>query len=606
MLDEFGSTFTIGYNPFHSPSSTPGSIPMTDLPDFRPLPKHWRIHHRIPKDIDAELSDFSPLMRQLLYNRGITDSTSAMDFVNGDVGFPTEPLLLTGMREAVTRLHQAVTHQENVAIYGDYDADGVTSTALLVEFLSQLGLEARPYIPNRYDEGYGLNAEAMAQLAEEGVSLIITVDCGIRAIAEVTLANQLGMEVIVTDHHHPGSLLPPAVAVIDPRQEGDAYPEKNLAAVGLAYKLTQAYLEIYPQEDVHPEDWLDLVAIGTVADLTPLQGENRMLVRLGLEKIRHEPRQGIFSLARLAGIDLAKLDASHIGFGLGPRLNAAGRLDTAYTALALLTTDDLLTAGQLAQKLDRQNNHRQELTQKIREDAAARVLSQDPEALLFFAADPSFSEGVVGLAASRLAEAYYRPAIIAHQGERLTVASCRSIPEFHITRALDACADLLEKHGGHAAAAGFTVRNENIDALLSRLVAIAEEQLGSLELVPELFIDREIQLERLDYKYIPGILEDLHQLEPTGRGNPEPLFSSKNVAVRQARLVGREASHLKLTLQAGNNTYDGIAFRQGYWYADLPERIDIAYRFDVNDYMGRNTLQLNIKEIKASENESTD
>jgi single-stranded-DNA-specific exonuclease len=601
MLDELGSTFAIGYNPFHGPSSKPGSSFMTDLPDFRPLPKRWRVHHRIPKDIDAELRDFSPLMRQLLYNRGITDSASAMHFVNGDVGFPTDPFLLTGMREAVNRIHHAVMNQENVAIYGDYDADGVTSTALLVEFLSQLGLEPRPYIPNRYDEGYGLNEDAMVQLAEEGLSLIITVDCGIRAVPEVTLANQLGMDVIITDHHHPGSLLPPAVAVIDPRQTGDVYPEKNLAGVGLAYKLAQAYLATYPQEGVNPEAWLDLVAIGTIADLTPLQGENRLLVSVGLEKIRLQTRQGLFSLARLAGIDLAKLDASHIGFGIGPRLNAAGRLDTAYTALALLTTDDLYEAGQLAQKLDSQNSHRQEMTHRIREDAAARVLAQDPNALLFFAADPSFSEGVVGLAASRLTESYYRPAIIAHQGEQFSVASCRSIPEFHITRALDACADLLEKHGGHAAAAGFTVRNENIEALISRLVEIAEEQLGSLELIPELFIDREIKLERLDYQYIPGILEDLHQLEPTGRGNPEPLFASKNVVVRQARPVGREGSHLKLTLKAGNNTYDAIAFRQGYWYADMPERIDIAYRFDVNDYMGRNTLQLNVKDIKATE-----
>lgn len=577
---------------------------MTDLPEFRPLPKRWRVHHRIPKDIDAELSAFSPLMRQLLYNRGISDSASALHFVKGDVGFPTDPFLLTGMREAVDRVHQAVIKQEKVAIYGDYDADGVTSTALLVEFLSHLGMQARPYIPNRYDEGYGLNDEAMQQLAQEGIDLIITVDCGIRAIAEVELANQLGMDVIVTDHHHPGSVLPPAEAVIDPRQKGDAYPEKNLAGVGLAYKLTQAYFAVHPHGDINPEDWLDLVAIGTVADLTPLQGENRMLVRLGLEKIRLQPRQGLFSLGRLAGIDLAKLDASHIGFGLGPRLNAAGRLDTAFTAMALLTTDDLYEAGQLAQKLDSQNSQRQEMTQKIRTEAAAQVLTQDPDALLFFAAHPSFSEGVVGLAASRLSESYYRPAIIAHQGEEFTVASCRSIPEFHITRALDACADLLEKHGGHAAAAGFTVRNENIVALMSRLTEIAQEQLGSLELIPELYIDRDIKLERLDYKYIPGILEDLRQLEPTGRGNPEPLFSSKHVGVRQARLVGREESHLKLTLQAGNNTYDGIAFRQGYWYADLPERIDIAYRFDVNDYMGRNTLQLNIKEIKVSENET--
>jgi single-stranded-DNA-specific exonuclease len=388
--------------------------------------------------------------------------------------------------------------------------------------------------------------------------------------------------------------------VIDPKQEGDPYPEKNLAGVGLAYKLTQAFLEKHPQKNINPSDWIDLVAIGTVADLMPLKGENRALVRAGLERIRRRPRQGIFSLAQVAGLDLNKCDASNIGFGLGPRLNAAGRLDSALNAFALLTTKDVFEAGRLAQELEAQNNHRQDMTQQIREQAADRILSESPDAFLFFAADPEFSEGVVGLAASRLVESYYRPSIIAHQGEEFTTASCRSIPEFHITRALDDCAELLVRHGGHAAAAGFTVRNEDRDELVARLIKIAEKQLGGLELLPELIIDREIQLDKLDTRYIPGILEDLHQLEPTGRGNPEPVFASRNVEVRQARTVGREGKHLKLMLKAGANTFDGIAFRQGYWAEDMPEIIDIAYRFEVNEFRGRSTLQLNIKDIKQS------
>lgn len=574
---------------------------MTSATHQHPLPKRWRFHHKIPKDIDRALSDFSPLMRQLLYNRGFIDANSAASFVSGTVNFPTDPFLLKDMEAAVGRLRDAVVNDEKIAVYGDYDADGVTSTALLVEFLTRLGVTPRAYIPNRYDEGYGLNEEAIRQLADEGTRLVITVDCGVRAGTEVTLANQLGMAMIISDHHHPGDVLPPAVAVIDPKQAGDAYPEKSLAGVGLAYKLVQAYLATYPQEGVDADDWLDLVAIGTVADLAPLKGENRMLVRAGLEKIRHQPRQGIFSLAQVAHIDLTKCDAANIGFGLGPRLNAAGRLESALTAFELLTTQSLLEAGRLAQALESYNNERQDMTQVIREQAVEQVLAKDPDALLFFAADLTFSEGVVGLAASRLTEAYYRPAIIGHQGEEFTVASCRSIPEFHITQALDACAELLVRHGGHAAAAGFTVRNEDQDALVARLMAIAEEQLGGLELYPEMLIDREILLDRLDYKYIPGILEDLHQLEPTGRGNPEPIFASKNVDLRQARTVGREGTHLKLTLRAGANTYDGIAFRQGYWMEGLPDRIDIAYRFEVNEFNGRSTLQLNIRDIKASE-----
>lgn len=568
---------------------------------LRPLPRRWDIHHTIPDTLSKEMRAFSPLMRQLLYNRGFEDSESAGAFLSGTVSFSTDPFLLTDMAQAVARLRTAITRGEKIAIYGDYDADGVTSTALLMEFLAALGSEARAYIPDRYDEGYGLNNDAVRQLAGEGISLIITVDCGVRSVEEIRLANALGMDVIVSDHHYPGPELPPALAVIDPKREDDSYPEKDLAGVGLAYKLALAYLAEHPQDQVCADDWLDLVAIGTVVDLAPLQGENRSLVKAGLGKLRHDPRQGVFSLAQVAGVNLQKCNTADLGFRLGPRLNAAGRLESALTALNLLTTRDVLEAGALTQQLDSYNSERQDMTDKIRERAAKVVLEKTPEAVLFFAADPDFSEGVVGLAASRLVDSYYRPSIVGHIGEENTVASCRSIPEFHITRALDACADLLVRHGGHAAAAGFTVRNENLDALIARLEAIAEAQLGHLELLPVLLIDREIKLDKLRREHISGIFDDIRQLEPTGRENPEPVFASFNVQVRFARVVGREENHLKLNLQAGANNFDAIAFRQGYWLADLPEQIDIAYRFEVNEFNGRSTLQLNIRDIKASE-----
>jgi single-stranded-DNA-specific exonuclease len=574
---------------------------MSDPIDHRPLPKRWRIQLPIPTDISRELSDFSPLLRQLLYNRGFENAESAAAFIEGTVNFPTDPILLKDMQTAVDRLHTAITNEEKIAVYGDYDTDGVTSTALLVEFLTKLGADVRPYIPDRYDEGYGLNDDAVRLLAGEGIKLMITVDCGVRAVGTVALAEELGMDVIVSDHHHPGPERPPAIAVIDPKQKGDMYPEKYLAGVGLAYKLVEAYLTQHPSQGLQADDWIDLVAIGTVVDLAPLKGENRLLVRKGLDKIRRHPRQGVYSLAQVARVDITKCDAANLGFALGPRLNAAGRLESALTSFELLATDMAYEAGRLAQALDTYNSERQDMTIKIRERAAKQVLDEDPDALLFFAADPEFSEGVVGLAASRLVEAYYRPSIVAHQGDEFTVASCRSIPEFHITNALDACADLLVRHGGHAAAAGFTVRNEDWDALVARMREIAAKQLGELELLPELVIDRKIKLDMLEPKFIPGILEDLHKLEPTGRGNPEPVFASRNVTVRHARLVGREGKHLKLTLQAGPNIYDAIAFRQGYWKEDMPERIDIAYRFEVNEFNGRSTLQLNVKDIKAAE-----
>lgn len=574
---------------------------MTEIPEHLFIEKRWRVQPKIPRDIDLALSPYPPFLRQLLYNRGIMDAQTAASFIAGEVNFPTDPLLLKDMHIAVDRLHSAVTNGEHIAIYGDYDADGVTAAALMYEFLSSVGVAPRVYIPNRYDEGYGLNEDAIQTLAEEGVDLLITVDCGIRSIREVDLAVELGMDVIITDHHQPSKDLPPAVAVINPRQPGDAYMEKNLSGVGLAYKLAQAYLEAYPQPDVVPEDWLDLVAIGTVADLAELRGENRALVKKGLARIRQQPRLGLMAMAKVSGINLEGCNASTIGFGLGPRLNAAGRMDTAMLAYELLITKDLNKAGELAQELDSYNSQRQEETHFIRELAAARVLEGDPDALLFFAADPEFREGVVGLAASGLSEMYYRPAIIAHQGEEFTVASCRSIPEFHITQALDECADLLVRHGGHAAAAGFTVRNQDVDALVDRLYAIAARELAAVTLLPVIDIDREILLEYLEPQYISGIFTDLHQLEPTGRGNPEPVFASYHVEVRYAKPVGRDGKHLKLTLKAGKFLYDAIAFQQGHWAGDMPAFVDIAYRFEENNYMGRVNLQLNIKDIKASE-----
>jgi len=573
---------------------------MSIPPEITPIPRRWRVQPIIPRDVDVALREFSPFMRQLLYNRGLVDPDAAAGFVAGTTHLTTDPFLLKDMAAAVERLHRAISGGERIAVYGDYDADGVTATALLFEFLTAVGAEVQAYIPNRYDEGYGLNDDALQALAAEGVDLVITVDCGVRSLAEVALAVELRMDLIITDHHAPGADLPLAAAVINPKQPGDAYPDKRLAGVGLAYKLAQAYLETYPQPGVDPAEWLDLVAIGTVADLALLTGENRQLVKGGIDRIRRQNRLGLQALAGVAGIDLGTCDSSTIGFGLGPRLNAAGRIDSAMNAFELLTTTDNQRAGVLAQLLESQNSKRQAETHEIREQAAARVLEQDPDALLFFAADPAFSPGVVGLAASRLAESFYRPAIVAHQGETFTVGSCRSIPEFHITRALDECAGLLVRHGGHAAAAGFTVHNELVPALVEQLMAIAARELAEVPLEPVIDIDREIKLEKLNPGFVAGIFNDLHLLEPTGRGNPEPVFASYNVAVRQARVVGMEGKHLKLTLEAGKSIYDAIAFQQGHWLADMPERVDIVYRFEENRYMGRVSTQLNVRDIRVA------
>ncbi len=351
---------------------------------------------------------------------------------------------MTGMQAAVERIQYALAHNEPIAIYGDYDVDGVTSTALLVDILNALGADVRGYIPNRFDEGYGLNNDALSALKDDGVGLVISVDCGIRSPDEALHARTVGLDLIITDHHHPSEgPLPPATAVINPKQPGDVYPDKDLAGVGIAYKLAEALLiEQGSADSVQLTRLLDLVALGTVADLAPLVGENRFLVRRGLRQMRETTRQGLFSLAAVAELNLPKVNATDIGFRLGPRLNAAGRLDEALAAYELLTTTDVFKAGQLAQQLDVQNRERQRITREMQAQAETLALADETDAFLLFAAHESFNAGVVGLAASRLTETYYRPAIVAHIDTDTTRGSCRSIPEFHITDALDQCADI--------------------------------------------------------------------------------------------------------------------------------------------------------------------
>ncbi len=555
----------------------------------------WLVSPPITPQADQALSEFPPILRQILFNRGYADPAKARAFLQAKTIFDTSPFRLKDMERVVARLRGALAAGEPIAIYGDYDVDGVTATALLVQTLRALGGNVRPYIPNRFDEGYGLNSEALETLAAEGVKLVLSVDCGIRSPAEAARARTLGLDLIVTDHHHPAEELPPAYAIINPKQPGDDYPDKDLAGVGVAYKIAQALLD-GSAESERLISLLDLVALGTVADLAPLTGENRALVRRGLEQMRATRRQGLFSLANVAGIPLKTVNATHIGFMLGPRLNAAGRLESALAAYELLTTEQVQRAGELAVKLDQQNRERQALTRRIQAEAEALALAEDPDSPLLFAVHPDFNPGVVGLAAARLTEAYYRPAVVGQRGEEVTRCSCRSIPEFHITEALDACRDLLVRHGGHAAAAGFTVRNENLGELKARLKAIAAERLGGLDLRPTLAADAEVPLAELR----PDLLKYLDLLQPTGYGNPEAVFVARGVRVQSSRVVGADGQHLKLTVSDGRLTFDAIGFRLGHLQAALPPRLDLLFTFEMNEYNGRASLQLNLKDIKPA------
>jgi len=450
------------------------------------------------------------------------------------------------------------------------------------------------------DEGYGLNLGALRKLYRRNVRLVVTVDCGVRSVQEVEQANR-HLNLIVTDHHLPGDRLPPATAIIDPKQPDCPYPFKGLSGVGLAYKLAQA-LVARPPASSQPvpdlqESLLDLVAIGTVADLAPLLGENRSLVRCGLNALNEANRPGVAALMADAGLRKGEVDSAAIGFRLGPRLNAAGRLEHAMLAYDLLTKTDGLETRTLAERLGELNRRRQQLTDETVAAAEAQVLAEDPEARLYLAASRDFNPGIVGLAASRLTEAYYRPSVVVKLGEEESRGSCRSIPEFDITAALDRCQDLLIRHGGHRAAAGFTVATPNLPALRDCLRAIAAEQLAGVELRPTLEIDVELPLEEVDWPTHDLLL----QIEPCGAGNPTPVLLSRDVEVRDMRAMGADQKHLKLVLRDRRGAaWDAILFRGGHLLDEVPGRVDVAYCLQASEWNGEKRLQLEIQDLRPA------
>ncbi len=562
--------------------------------------KRWQVAPRVPEAFGSRVAPLHPLVIQVLYNRTDGDPEAVDTFLK-----PTtllkDPFELDDVAEAVTLVHSALDQGRRMVVYSDYDADGVTSAAVLLETLQTIGAQVRAYIPSREDEGYGLNPEAIQDLADQGIRLLITTDCGIRSLDEIALARHLGMDVIVTDHHQAGPVLPQANAVLNPKRPSSSYPFNELAGVGVAFKLAQALIrQTSPvrcpsmQRELSEEDLLDLVALGTVADMAPLIGENHTLVALGLEKINSAQRPGLSALMRVAGVNPGKVTSRTIGFELAPRLNAAGRIDEATIALDLLLAEDMAEALPLAQALDHLNQKRREITLHVREKAMEIALAQTTAPPLVFAASEDFPSGVVGLAASRLLDEFYRPAVVVSIEGDYSKGSARSIPEFHITEALDAVGDLLVRYGGHRAAAGFTIRTGHLTELASRLVALAEEKLGAEALLPTLKVDAEVSLEMLSW----DLHSALQRLAPFGYGNPLPIFVSRRVKVVQARAVGGQGRHLKLTVvDVSGRRWDAIAFRQGYWLDRLPGEIDLAYVLELNEWNGIINLQLNVQDI---------
>ena len=562
--------------------------------------KRWVVESRLPSESAAALRDYHPLVAQMLYNRQVRDGQAAALYFGAQLAQPEDPLRLTGMGLAVDRLRHAIRTGERIIVYGDYDTDGVTATALLVQVLTALGAAVHRYIPDREEEGYGLNSAALRTIRDEGGRVVITVDCGVRAQTEAETALQLGLDLIITDHHEPGGDLPRALAIINPKQAGDEYPYKGLAGVGLAFKLAQGLIRpMSPRPGIAASDVLDLVALGTVADLAPLTGENRSLVRQGLGIMNGRlKREGLKAMFEVARVKRGRVDATTIGYVLGPRLNAAGRLESAMAAYDLMMAASAPAALPLAMQLEQQNRDRQELTRRTQARAREIALSDRGDGALLFAVDPEFKSGVVGLAAARLTDEFYRPAVVASQGGAETRGSGRSIPEFHITSALDQVKHLMIRHGGHAAAAGFTAANENVAALSAGLKEIAARELGGQDLRPTLRVDvDEVVLADLT----PALLDALQQFEPCGYGNPAPVLASRGLRVSDWKTVGGEGKHLKLSLTDGRVTHEAIAFGQAQqWVAHTAHTVDVAYTVEWNEWNGQRRVQLNVKSVEPS------
>lgn len=536
-----------------------------------------------------------PFQAHLLFNRGIRRPEEIEPYLAADDRLAHDPLLLPDMEKAVARLEKALADGEVIGVFGDFDADGVTGTALMVQALSELGSTVIPYLPDRVDEGHGLSAQAVQSLRSEGVSLMVTVDCGVSSAEEVDLASSVGMDTIVTDHHSVPPSLPDAVALVNPRRPGSRYQFEGLTGVGIAFKLAEAlWAGLGRPRPVH---LLELVALGTIADVGPLTGENRYLVKEGLRRLNETRHPGLRALIARSGLRSGSLDTDSLSFGLIPRLNAAGRLSDASTSLDLLTADSAGTAESIADALELHNDERRRLTEEGVAQAHGQVQPQDGTApAIIIVEHQEWMPGILGLIAGNLCETYYRPTVAISVGERTCRASARSIPEFDIVEAFRRSGDLFHRFGGHPQAAGFTLPTGQLGRLKDELRAAAKEHLDGAKLVPSIEFDCEIAPALLN----GDNLAFMEALRPFGEANPAPVFLTRYARIVEARKVGRREAHLKMRISHGNGTWDAIAFRQGGRVAATGDVIDLVYTAGMNEWGGRAKLQLNILDFRQA------
>ncbi len=577
--------------------------------------RHWQVRERIAPAATDALSSYDQITAQLLFNRNISDQQTAEAFLSSDyVTYKHAPSLFSQMAEAVEQIIGAIKAGKKIVIYGDYDADGVTATACLLEVLSTLKAKTDIYIPDRVTEGYGLNRQAIDELAANGAGLIITVDNGIRNKEEVAYIKSIGLEVIITDHHvpPPEAEAMPECLVINPMVSGETYPFKYLAGVGVSAKLAMAIIQRSKLEEEMKlrleERILDLVALGTIADCVPLVGENRVLVKRGLEILNQTRRIGLKELIKIAKINPSRsIDSWNVSFQLTPRLNAAGRMDHANTAFELLITRDQAEAERLAIGLNERNQERQKVTEDIVKTIIANVEAEKSADKIVIAISPSvygqgepWNEGTVGLVAGRLSEKYYLPALVITGTPEEIKGSGRSIDQFNLIKAVEATKDSLHKYGGHAAACGFSIKGQdNLARFTKDITALANEKLGGLDLKPSLNIETEIDLSLVDEKF----LEQIERFAPFGEGNPRPVFLSRQINIVDVAKLGWDGRHLRLKLRnSTSKVKTALGFGQAEEWPDLKigDTIDLAYYMELNEFNGKREVQLRIIDLMPS------
>ncbi|WP_080844717.1 single-stranded-DNA-specific exonuclease RecJ [Cytobacillus gottheilii] len=555
----------------------------------------WVIRQSEQEKVDILVKELkvTPLVASLLVNRGIDTVESARYFLfEKEQGFH-DPFLLKGMDLAVARIKEAIAKEEQILIFGDYDADGVTSTTVMMTVLRDLGARVEYYIPNRFTEGYGPNVPAFEYAADIGVKLIITVDTGIAAINEAKAAKDLGLDLIITDHHEPGPELPEALAIIHPKLEDSVYPFQDLAGVGVALKVAHAlYGDL-------PEHLLEIAAIGTIADLVPLKGENRTIAKIGIKKLRATKFIGLQELLKRGNIEAAGIDEETIGFFIGPRLNAAGRLDSADPAVALLLTEDRVEAEAIAEEIDNMNKERQNIVNEIAQQAIEEVetnYSIDEHPVIVVGKE-GWNAGVIGIVASKLVEKFYRPAIVLSYDpvKGLAKGSARSIAGFDLFKNLSECRDILPHFGGHPMAAGMTLNTSDVDELRERLKELADQQLTEDDFVPVTTLDQRVHLAEIDLASI----QELNMLAPFGMGNPKPKVVIEKAGIKSIRKIGANQNHLKVTLENDDAHLDGIGFSLGHLYDHIsPDAsINVIGELSINEWNNIKKPQIFIHDV---------